>query len=249
MNYVLCSNPRSGTTLLCDLLTRTGQAGCPDSYFQERFLDGWAEGWGLPTPVSADASEAARRYVAAARLAGQGGTPVFGLRLMAPDLDFACRWLDRLHPGLPSDRARLEAAFGPLRFIHLSRQDKLAEAVSYVRAEQTGLWHRNADGSDLERFDPAAPEGFDAEAIRARRDALIAEDARWQGWFRTEGIAPLRLTYEDLAANPAGTLARVLETLGLDPALASGMTPGLSPLADETTARWIAQFRSLSPDP
>ena len=32
-SYVLCTSPRSGSTLLCKLLAATGVAGNPDSYF------------------------------------------------------------------------------------------------------------------------------------------------------------------------------------------------------------------------
>ncbi|HMF66717.1 MAG TPA: Stf0 family sulfotransferase, partial [Phyllobacterium sp.] len=33
-SYVICGTPRSGSTLLCDLLESTGIAGRPASYFR-----------------------------------------------------------------------------------------------------------------------------------------------------------------------------------------------------------------------
>src|SRR3954471_21691833 len=36
LSYLICSTPRSGTTLLCEALTNTGIAGHPEEYYQHR---------------------------------------------------------------------------------------------------------------------------------------------------------------------------------------------------------------------
>ena len=41
------------------------------------------------------------------------------------------------------------------RYLHLSREDKLAQAVSDLKAEQSGLWHVFTDGSERETTDPS----------------------------------------------------------------------------------------------
>src|SRR4051794_11021098 len=35
LGYLVCATPRSGSTLLCELLTSTGVAGRPAEYFEE----------------------------------------------------------------------------------------------------------------------------------------------------------------------------------------------------------------------
>ncbi len=40
----------------------------------------------------------------------------------------------------------LRRAFGRVGFVHLSRRDVLAQAVSWVRAEQTQQWYAGGDG-------------------------------------------------------------------------------------------------------
>lgn len=201
--------------------------------------------WGIPGPFDITDPNFTATYFAALQTEGYGGTPVFGLRLMGPDLAFACDWLDRRHPNLPNDLARLEAAFGPVRFVHLVREDKLAEAVSYLRAEQTGLWHQHADGSILEQNTPRQPDGFDAAVITDRMQMLQGYEADWQDWFAREGISPLRLTYETFAKDPQCILAQVLAYIGQDPSVAAGLTPGLRRLADTTSEDWIARYRAL----
>ncbi len=242
--YVLCSLPRSGTTLLCDLLAQTGVAGKPNSFFREKSLHSWAEHWALagdPDPARAAFST---RYMDAMRTEGRGGTDLFGMRLMGSDLTYACDWLRRHYQGLPDQAALFDAAFGPTAFIHLSRHDKLAEAVSYLRAEQSGLWHANTDGSDRERIAPVAAHGYDRAAIARRMEMLSALDARWGSWFADHDIIPLKLSYEVLAADPLGVLADVLRYLGLDPAHAARARPSLRRLSDATSANWIARFRA-----
>lgn len=248
INYILCSNPRSGTTLMCGMLEQSGVAGTPNSYFREKSMQDWCDLWEVPGPIDLYDWQFAERYLAAMLRVGRGGTPVFGLRLMGLDLGYATRWLRRIHPQARSDVEALETVIGPLRFIHLSRQDKLAEAVSYLRAEQTGLWHRHADGSVMEQIAPTEADGFNADRITQRLSMLTQFDQDWKNWFEAEGITPLRLTYEALADDPRAGLAAVLNYIGQDPAAAAKARPGLRKLADTTSADWIRRYRELFPN-
>ncbi len=247
-NYVLCSNPRSGTTLMCDMLAQTGVAGKPNSFFREKSLQDWCDQWGLPAPYDLDDPAFMSLYLDAAGKEGRGETPVFGLRLMGPDLGYSTQLLRQHYPETTTDLAAFEVAFGPLKFIHLKREDKLAEAISYLRAEQTGLWHQNADGSIMEEIAPSQADGFDAGAIKERLSMLSAFEKDWDKWFAAEGINPLRLTYENLAEDPQTGLGAVLAHIGQDRHLASAVKPGLRKLADATSSAWMTRYRELFPD-
>lgn len=141
-----------------------------------------------------------------------------------------------------TDSARLEGALGPLRYISLTRGDKLAQALSLVRAEQSGVWHRNADGSIYERLEPRRSHGYDTAVISARIAEFEDADANWRDWFAAQGVTPLSLTYEALAQDPTGTLRRVLDWIGLDPAHAEGIPAPTQKLADAVTAEWTERF-------
>lgn len=239
--YILCATPRSGSTLLCGLLAQAG-AGDPHSYFRAEDIAEWAEHWGVPPRDQAGPGAFGQAYLEAAIAAGRGGTPVFGLRLMHESLAGLIRVLDGRDPGQPHDRARLERAFGPLVFVHLTRGDRLAQAVSLIKARQTGLWHIAPDGTELERTAPPVAPRFDADEIARTAQALAAADRGWEAWFAAEGIAPLRLRYEDLAADPLAALARVCAALGRD--VPAGVTPGVARLADAGTQDWLARMRA-----
>lgn len=243
-SYVICTSPRSGSTLLCKLLTATGVAGNPDSHFHDPSLSDWLRYYDLTPGPSLPEREVLARIFSAAKAEGSLETGMFGLRLQRHSFDFFIEKLAVLHPEHASDSGRLQAAFGRTLMVHLSRRDKVKQAVSYVKAQQTGLWHAAPDGTELERLSPPQEPAYDAEAIRARYDEVTAYDRTWEEWFAAEEISPLRLTYEALSSDPIGTLHEMLGALGLDRDAAAGVKPGVARLADGTSRDWVARFRS-----
>jgi len=240
-SYILCATPRTGSTLLCDLLAATKQCGAPDSFFMANVDPHWRKVWGMPTEGDpADPAYCAAMLLGAVT-AGKGGTDIFGLRLMQSDLPALSALIGRVHPGLGSDRARLEAAFGEVLYIHLSRVDKLAQAISLVKAQQTGLWHIAPDGTEVERLAPPADPVYDFDRIARQLEELDAYDAAWTDWFAANGIAPLTVGYESLAAKPEEQLARICARLGV-PA-PEDVKANLGKLADAISRDWIDRFR------
>lgn len=245
--YVICTSPRSGSTLLCNLLAATGCAGLPDSHFHVPDLSAWQRSHGLDPDTFASETEALKAVFAAAMRRGTGQTGMFGLRLQRDSFAYFMEQLARLHPGLASDRERIEAAFGRTHFLHLTRADKLDQAISLVRARQSGLWHRAPDGTEIERDGPGQPPVFDRAGLTANMHDLEQKDDDWRDWFRAQGITPQTITYDTLAADPAATLAAILDRLGIDPARASSVTPGVARLADSTNRDWKARYLSHDP--
>ncbi|MDX1711816.1 MAG: Stf0 family sulfotransferase, partial [Rhodovibrionaceae bacterium] len=190
-SYIICATPRTGSTLLCDLLESTAVAGRPDSYFRRQSIACWMRHLGIPALT--DEREFNRAYLEAVLREGTAGTDLFGLRLMWETVAELSARLDLLHPGLPDDAARFEHAFGTTRYIHLSRQDKIAQAVSRLRAEQTGLWHTASDGSERERLAPPRPPAYDADRLMQLEAEISIQDAAWEAWFAQLGLAPIRV--------------------------------------------------------
>lgn len=241
--YIICGTPRTGSTLLCDLLTSTGRAGAPDSFFGARFIDWWAEQWGVPTRETIGEPEFSKVYLDAAIRVGKGGTDMFGLRLMRENVDDLDGFIERVFPGFAPGNARFEKAFGEIRYIHLFREDKLAQAVSLVKAEQTGLWHVAPDGTEIERLAPPQDPVYDFERLRKQVEELEGYDRAWNPWFVEQGIEPLRVGYERLAADPAGTLITICDALGIAAPDRSEVQPGVAKLSDAVSEDWIARYR------
>ncbi len=237
--YLLCASPRSGSTLLCNLLKQAG-AGKPHSYFRLGSIASWADQWGLP-PTTPDTYGA--DYIAAAIKEGQNGTDTFALRSMWDSIDPLLSRLADLN-GPAGDMTLLTDQFGPMHFIHLTRADMIAQAVSLAIAEQSGLWHRNADGSVLEQVKEISTPVYDTAAITKELSGLQADAIAWQHWFDANDIAPHRLTYEALSADPQHTLAKVLTHIGMDPAIAATIQPGTAKLANAVNRDWCARYRA-----
>lgn len=243
-SYVICTSPRSGSTLLCKLLAATRIAGNPDSYFHGASISDWMAELGLAPSPSASEIELLESVFRAAITEGTLGTGIFGLRLQRHSFDFFTRKLAVLHPEHASDAERFRAAFGRTLFVHLTRRDKVEQAVSYVRAQQSGLWHVAPDGTELERLGPPQEPVYDGSKLRTRFSEMTAHDRDWDLWFAAQGIDPLRITYEALSLAPAEILGAVLSRLGLDREAANGVRPGFGKLADSVSQDWVARFRS-----
>ncbi|CDX34390.1 Stf0 sulfotransferase [Mesorhizobium sp. ORS 3359] len=241
--YIICGTPRTGSTLLCDLLTSTKKTGAPHSFYRRQDIAEWAEEWGLPDRGTMSGLDFDVAYLNAAIAAGKGGTDIFGLRLMRENLDELSAILDRIHPGLPSDKARFEKAFGRVLYLHLSREDKLAQAVSLIKAEQTGLWHVAPDGTEIERVGPPGEPRYDFQRIRGEVGELEAYDTAWNMWFAQQHIAPLRIGYERLAGNPAAMLISICVALGVQPPDTDDIRPGVAKLSDATSLDWMRRYR------
>lgn len=188
-------------------------------------------------------------YIDAVMEAGRGGTDVFGLRLMWESVDELSRRLDALFPGLKDDLARFHTAFGPMLFIHLSRTDKVSQAVSRVKAMQTGLWHVASDGTERERTGPAQDAVYDRDCIGKYVEELTVQDRAWTHWFVDNQIEPMRLTYEALCQEPKGDLESMLSALGLDPAIAAAIEPKTAKMSDVESQNWAARFRAETNTP
>ncbi|MGE3832239.1 MAG: Stf0 family sulfotransferase [Parvibaculaceae bacterium] len=241
--YIICGTPRTGSTLLCDLLT-SAKAGKPDSFYGRAFMADWAREWNLPHRHEMSEKDFDIAYLDAAIRAGKGGTRIFGLRLMRENLDELSAILDQIFPGLPWDRARFEKAFGKILYLHLSRADKLAQAISFIKAQQTGLWHIAPDGTEIERLAPPKEPEYDFARIRQEVATLEGYDAAWNTWFEAQGIDPLRIAYERLSESPSEFLASICDALGIAAPKAGAVKPGVARLSDVTSRDWMRRYQA-----
>lgn len=229
---------------MCDLLTDTGVAGRPNSFFRrESFLE-WANDFKVSVAKWNDKHEFDRSYLSAVLQQGVDGTSVFGMRLMWESVGDLSKRLEFFYPNLSSDNARFRLAFGAPLYLHLSREDKVAQAVSLLRAEQTGLWHVFADGTERERLKSAQAPVYDASELLKLVSTLKRDDVSWTRWFAQQEVEPIRLTYEALSAKPQVVLKTVLSSLGLDPEISRTVEPRTAKLSDSDSCDWVTRFQS-----
>lgn len=239
--YIICTTPRSGSTMLIDLLRQTGVAGRPEAYFRQLSVADFCALFDVPVQ---DGWAYDDTYIAKAVAWARQDGPIAGFRANWEAIGTLQSRLELYHPNALTDTQRLTAAFGPTRFIYLERNDKLAQAISRTRAEQSGLWHRNADGTVREQTGEAFVPTYDATAITTYLAETEANIANWQNWFTQNTITPYQVRYEDLAQNPSEVVGGILTALGLDPAAARGIRPGTAKLANTESVTWAARYRA-----
>ena len=269
-SYLICTTPRSGSTLLCELLTGTGIAGRPDEYFQQLrstgrpmrprdYLEGVAPGI-VPSETHDGELEEHQLYDPHRFLdfeeyvdwvKDRATTPngVFGAKIMWP---YMAGLVDGLTPG-PRERATADPAellagtFPGLRYVWLRRMDKVRQAVSLWRALQTWNWRKDATAASRGPQERAAgpPLRYSFEAIDHLRRRLISYDRAWEIYFEQASIRPLTLTYEAFSHEMHETVIWILRHAGVRyPADAHYDVPGTARQADELSEQWVAEFRA-----
>jgi trehalose 2-sulfotransferase len=227
--FLVCSTPRTGSTMLGNLLADTGLAGRAGEYFGEVFRRDVVPGLSRRRfdDYLVDCTRHAR------------GTGALGIKLHWDQVEVFLHLL-RLRRGLrgSSDRQVVDAVFPAPRFVWMTREDTLAQAVSWWKAMTSGKWTDGRPVTGEPTFD------FDGIAGRVRR--IDEHTEAWRHWFETNEIEPLRLTYEELAADPAGTARRVLAFVGVDVPTDLAVAPHTEQQADAVNEDWIRRYRKLA---
>jgi LPS sulfotransferase NodH len=210
---MICSQPRSGSSLLCEQLANTLHAGMPAEYLRPDRMDMLKRRWGAETLDD---------YLRALVQRKTSPNGVFGLK---------AHW---------GQYAKLfgegTGPFPELRFIHVRRADHLRQAISLVRALQTGSWSTVIGPEN-------APAVFDREDIARKLARVQQEEAAWERFFEHNGVVPHRVGYEALAEAPEATTRAVLEFLGVQlPAGFSFDPPLMERQADELSEEWVARY-------
>lgn len=230
--------------MLCRLLTATGKSGLPDSHFHSPSISDWMGYY----DIAADSNKSERTLLSdifqAARNRGTGNTGIFGLRLQGQSFEYFLQKLRLLSPGSLTDHERIQAVFGRTLFVHLTRNNKLEQAISYVIASQTGLWHKAPNRQELERLSALQEPVYDAMAIQQHMTEFAVMDERWITWFSSECITPQHINYEDLSEDPISITGELLQRLGLDDELTIGLEIPVVKLADTVNSQWALRFRS-----
>jgi LPS sulfotransferase NodH len=115
-----------------------------------------------------------------------------------------------LHLELLGQAGVLDHCRESARYVFIERSDRLAQAISFEIARQTGQWTTRATVEvPIDRLE------FSRERI-ARLIESFAEDNRlFDTFFGLNGIVPAHVLYEHLVADPAREVRRIGEALGM----------------------------------
>jgi len=224
----VCTTPRSGSNLLDGLLASTGLVGEPAEDFGPVF-----ETQVLPTLGRAGIGQ----YLLGCVSRAVGG--VYSMKLHGFQRDRFLHLLSLLRGAHGFRDGELIAAVFPRpRYVWLRRQDVVAQAVSWWKATESGVWI-GAQGSGAE---------FDFDGIDEGVQKMREENDAWRRWFSSAGIEPLEVLYEQLDADAGPVVRDVLSFVGIDPPRDLTVTPRNARQSDAVNAEWIRRYRELAPD-
>jgi trehalose 2-sulfotransferase len=241
--YVICTSPRTGSTLLCKGLAGTGRAGAPAEFFDHR--SEVTEYWMRRYSISTEAEFASNIIAATTTPNGVFGTKLHWTTLL--DMHRALRASFAPRVTEPQDRSLnelLRLRFSEVRYIWLRRRNKVAQGISHFRAYRSGVWE-SPQGQPLGPTGTQASVEFDSGLIDHCINSAQKYDREWEAYFRRRGIVPMQLFYEDFINAYDQNLRTVLAFLDIPHIDLPNAVPQLERLADATSLRWERRYRAL----
>lgn len=237
---MITCTPRSGSFLLCDALAASGIAGIPQEYASPEDVSSWRDFHGFPTHPA---------YFFAYPDLCRTPNQVCGVKLMWPQF---LSWQENARRYLRSSaspRRLVTGLIGNPRLIRLVRRDVLRQAISWVRARQTGIWSRRRDDNDRAmhaatvRDSTPALAHYNASLLRDAIERISRQNHLWDDLAAQWNVPVLVVAYEDMIADYAAAVAAVLHFLALPARNIVDRPPALVRQADATSEEWVAWAR------
>ena len=215
-SYIVCSNIRSGSTLLCKTLERLQGYGSPTEYFNPNVI----------SKLNLDNPERFEQYCESILQESLSLDGVFGMKLHWPQFQkllSLARTTQRFSKS--HDLEIIHSLFPNPKFIFLKRLDVVAQAVSATIAYQTNQWgllredtlHPSATQADFNQ--PPKPMEIQFQPIRifALERRLRRDNQNWEDFLLQHSLPYHEVIYENLAENFVPEMQGVLKYLGFEP--------------------------------
>jgi LPS sulfotransferase NodH len=235
-SYFISTTPRTGSFLLAHALDSTRIAGRPQEYFDPNYQAVWLERLG----ISSDAEFFGK-------ILAEGTSPngVFAAKVHWHQFEYLAGKLRAVHDDGPLLNL-LGRTFPDLRYVFLTRRDKIRQAVSFYRAIETNIWWkvRAEAPASWDALPPAPP--FNYEQIDHWVTRLADFESSWRRHFELAGVTPFEVAYEDLLGAYESTVLSILRYLELP--ITNGLPvapPRLEKQADEISQEWVDRYREM----
>lgn len=233
-SLVICSTPRSGSTLLGEAAFQTRRLGVPAEYLAlDVAVPYLFERWGC---------ESYNDYVSTLQRLRTSPNGVFGIKV---------HWHQLLQFSSVSQGAAHDA---PVEFkvlvgvllrvapnpalVLVTRRDKARQAVSHWIASKTQQWFDLGETST-----PSVPE-YDFAGIQRMMNGIEESEASWTRFFTMGGVEPTRVVYEDFVADYVGTVKRVAAEVGVPTEDLEIPAPRMRKQSRSVSAEYAERYRS-----
>lgn len=198
LRYLVMSQPRTGSSLICSALRKAGNAGRPTEFLHKRLTQL------LPQPLTSNILWSYYNDILARETSSNG---VFGMKLHFGQF----KDLFMRQNVVTNDGIAFLKSFD--KTILVSREDKIAQAISLMLAKKHERWNSSKPtdaGSQNLKFQPS-----DAPIILRYLMNVMADHAAWVQLSEGLNLRPLEITYEQISVFPQAELNRIFDHLGL----------------------------------
>jgi LPS sulfotransferase NodH len=233
ISYLICATHRSGSNLLCEVLSRTEVCGRPEEFFSPTKMEQVASRLGLSARHATDFPAYVRELI------DLRSTPngVFGAKIMRAHL---AHFVEQMGFEAKAADDALRSVFPNLHYIWIRRDDKLCQAISMWKAKQTNIYASWQEGKREVAGEPV----FDFDEITKQKERFEREDREWEAFFARNRIVPIKVSYEALAQDHQGDAARIIGELGIKrPARLAVQELSCKKQADAVNEQWRLRYQ------
>ncbi len=186
--YLIAMTPRSGSSWLTELIAKTQLAGNPEEWFNQNNLDGILKNYqckNLPD------------YLKCIKIAQSTPNNIFGTEASFYQLKLVLE-------GYP-----LQEIFNhTLKVIYLTRNDFIKQGISLYKAVISEYYHAHQNSAQAKFV------SYDVSQIKQWILNILHQEYYWENMFKQEDIKPLRITYEELVADPKDCVKKIVTYVG-----------------------------------
>lgn len=173
---LILSTPRSGSTALCNVLYRNKSLVIHEYFQPYQYIPRLAYRWGAYSDAGELDNQEYIEQLVKHRVSEEG---VLGINLHGSHLDLLERHFESVFPHVP------------IKAVHLTRRNKVDQAVSYFLASKTAKW---SSMFEVKEFQPE----YSYLEIENRLFSILKQEKRIQKFLYEKEIYSYKIDYESL---------------------------------------------------
>lgn len=244
-SYIVCSTGRSGSTLLCKTLKKLECCGNPEEYFHHN--DTKRLGLkGNPDKFIG--------YCNSVLQEGLTANGIFGIKMhwwQMYDFLKIARESDLFTE--KTDIEILNSVFPNLKFIYISREDMVAQAVSTTIALQTGEWRKGVNSKNKESIKKNKVQSKNSSVLKFQplkiyrwEQSFKDQNRRWKEFFSENNLDYYELTYGKLTSNFEQEMKNIINFLDIDEnSIENKITMATKKQSNNVNQRFIRYYNIL----
>jgi len=219
--YLIAMTPRSGSSHLCEVLKNTKMMGRPGEMLSQLFI---------PNILKRAPGATPDEYLSQVLRVVRTRNGVSGIKASWFQFnDFRAAMQD-------------ESVFRSFRYIHLTRRDVAAQAVSLYCATASNVFHTNVEHSSSER-EKLQTLQYDFQKIKEWHSHILAQEQGWRLYFAQHDIYPLTINYEEIEEDVTAVVRRMAHYIEMPRAGEAASAESIfRKIGNRRNIEWAAQF-------